>query len=184
MANDVTLPSKAAPRLKSETRIMHELGRRLVADAILTRHQLEDAVARSALLRKGFDRLLLDDQLAPEERILGLLAEITGIPFKPIASFALTPELVNRLPAQTALQYRIVPVSLANGVMTLAASHLGDLIEEESLQALLGATIRWVLCRRNDIDEAIKHFYGLGADLVRDLPASLRAGSAGTEAAP
>jgi type II secretory ATPase GspE/PulE/Tfp pilus assembly ATPase PilB-like protein len=153
----------------SEASLLHELGRRLVEGGDLTRQQLEDVVARGTLLDKALDRMVVDEGLVAEEKILAMLSEISGVPFQPIRAFAITAELVRRVPAHTALHYRVIPVDGREGTLTLATSHPYDATEQDSLQTLVGSGVRWVLCTRRDIEEALKHFYGLGADILKDL---------------
>ena len=173
----MSVPDASAPLSPPQRAVplpiaMQELGRRLVSQGLLTRNQLEDVLSRAALLGQELDQILTGEGLIPEDHILELLAEISRIPLRPIAQFTITQEIAHKVSAHTALHYRIIPVEFADGAMTIAASRLHDGAEQESLQMLTGGTVRWVLCKRSDIDEAIKHFYGIGADLVGDLGAA------------
>jgi type II secretory ATPase GspE/PulE/Tfp pilus assembly ATPase PilB-like protein len=181
MADEAPKLSRAPARVLSEAALMQELGSRLVAQGDLTRTQLEDAASRATLLGRSLDQVLLDEQLVPEDRVLALLSEITGIPARPIAAFTITPKTIATIQAHTALHYRIVPVEFSGETLTIATSHPYDLAEQESMQALFGAAVRWVLCSRHDIEEALKHFYGIGADIVKDM---LPAGRKGAEPQP
>lgn len=152
--------------LMTETAIYQEVGRLLVLRNQITRGQLADASVRASLLGKGLDEILLDERWVPEEAILSLLSEITGIPFLPLARYSIPREGISKVPAGTALTYRIIPVEIQDDVITIATHRSHEVTGHDSLQTLLGMRVRWVLCRRHEVDEAIKHFYGLGAHLM------------------
>jgi general secretion pathway protein E/type IV pilus assembly protein PilB len=163
-----------AGRRLSEAAVLQECGRLLVARRVLTRNQLEDAAGRARLLGQALDEVLLAEDLVKEDALLPLLSEISGHPVRPMASFEVPRSAVFRLPAATALQYRIVPVAADADGITIAAGRVHDHALTENLRTLLQTRVRWVLCRRREIEETLKHFHGIGADLVRDMGPAIR----------
>ncbi len=162
-------------RIASLSAVMQELGSRLFQAGRLTRNQIEEAAARAGLLGRPLDQLLIEEQLLPEETVLAELSTITGVPFVPISAFEIRRDLVAMVPARTALHYGIIPLDLRNGVLALATSRLYDLGEQENIETLLRSGVSWVLCTRRDVEEAVKHFYGLGADVLEEmLPGAAR----------
>lgn len=166
----------------TETSIYQEVGQRLVARNLLTRSQLDDAHIRSSLLGKGLDEVLLDERWVPETVILELLSEVTGIPFMPLARFSIPAEAIAKVSAGTAITFRIIPVAIEGDSITIATHRRHEVTGHDSLQTLLGMKVRWVLCRRHEVDEAIKHFYGLGAQLMATQPTA--PGDSATHPAP
>jgi general secretion pathway protein E/type IV pilus assembly protein PilB len=144
----------------------------------LTRTQLDDAASRALLLGRGLDQTLLEERLIGEDVLLTCLSEISGIPLVGMAQYDITSAVTARMPAATALHYRIAPVAAGKDTLTVATSRVYDRAEQESLQTLLQTGVEWVLCRRHEVDETIKHFYGIGADIIKDMPSLAR--SAGT----
>lgn len=169
MHNDTTRGGRSTHWRLSESALIQECGRLLVERQHLTRNQMEEASSRARLLNKPLDVVLMEEGLVPEEALLTVWSEITGVPVQPMANFEIKAALVARLPRSTAMQYRIVPVAGRTGGLTLATSRIYDRSVDESLQTLLQAKVDWVLCPRRDIDAAIKHFFGIGADIIEDM---------------
>ena len=155
--------------LMTESAIYQEVGRLLVERNSLTRGQLDDATVRSTLLGKGLDEVLLDENWVPEAVILELLSEVTGIPTMPMARFSIPREGIRKVPSGTALTYRIIPVAFSEESITIATHRIHEVTGHDSLQTLLRMPVSWVLCTRSEVDAAIKHFYGLGADLLKAM---------------
>ncbi len=180
MATESTPPRGAQSRILSESALLQECGRLLVTRQQLTRTQLDDAASRALLLGRGLDQTLLEERLIDEEALLACLSEISGIPLVAMAQYAITPAVTARMPAATALHYRIAPVAAEKDTLIVATSRVYDRAEQESLQTLLQTGVQWVLCRRHEVDETIKHFYGIGADIIKDMPSLARPGTSDT----
>jgi type II secretory ATPase GspE/PulE/Tfp pilus assembly ATPase PilB-like protein len=165
---EVTLrrPNRA---LMTESAIYQEVGRLLVERNSITRSQFDDANVRSTLLGKGLDEVLLEENWVPEAMILELLSEVTGIPTIPMARFSIPREGIRKVSAGTALTYRIIPVAFNDESITIATHRIHEVTGHDSLQTLLRMPVSWVLCTRSEVDAAIKHFYGLGADLLKAM---------------
>jgi len=156
----------------STVELMRELGVRLLREQYLTQTELTEATEHAALLGTKLDRLLISEHIVEEAVVLKTLSAITGIPFARLADRKIQPEALEVIPMRTALHYQLVPVGLVNNRLTLACDRVPEVTDEESLQALLGCSIRWILCPARDVSEAIKHFYGLGADLLQNIMAA------------
>jgi type II secretory ATPase GspE/PulE/Tfp pilus assembly ATPase PilB-like protein len=180
MPPESTPPRGAQSRILSEAALLQDCGRLLVSRQQLTRTQLDDASSRALLLGRGLDQTLLEERLISEDVLLACLAEISGVPLVAMAQYDITAAVVGQMPAATALHYRIVPVAAKKDTLTIATSRVYDRAEQESLQTLLQTRVEWVLCRRHEVDETIKHFYGIGADIIKDMPATAKPGTPGT----
>lgn len=167
--------------LMTEAAIYQEVGRLLVERGRITRSQFDDANVRSTLLGKGLDEVLLEENWVPEEVILQLLSEVTGIPTMPLARFDIPREGIRKVPSGTALTYRIIPVACSDEAITIATYRVHEVTGQDSLQTLLRMPVSWVLCKRSEVDAAIKHFYGLGADLVKAMDGAGRPPSSDKE---
>jgi type II secretory ATPase GspE/PulE/Tfp pilus assembly ATPase PilB-like protein len=145
---------------------MTELAQALMAEGLITRAQVDDLNSRRALTGESLDRLLLREGLVSETQLLTHLAALTNIPFRPIAEFKVTHDLVSKVPARVALRYRVAPAVLSGGVLTLAVNQVPPIMLGDNLRVMLGLAIDWVLCSESDILKTIKYFYGLGAETV------------------
>lgn len=165
-------PESVAPpterRFLSET-LMVELGQNLVAKGVINRRQLDDLNARRALTGETLDRLLVREGHVGEATVLGMLSELTRLPARSMAELTIQPEAVQRVPARVALRYRIMPIEIRQGVITLATAQVPSAASVDSLRLVLNLGIDWILCPESEIDKSIKHFYGLGVDAIDQL---------------
>lgn len=157
-----------------------DLAALLVERGRLTPEEVGPFTAEADRMGHSLDRLLLRSGRLEEADLLDLLAESSGIPVLRIAQDRVSPAAVAAVPVRTVAHYRMMPVQFEAGVLTLATDHLRDDEETDYLRVLLGHEISWVLSTRREIEESIKHFYGVGID--RYLNLSERPGHAGTDA--
>ena len=79
--------------------------------------------------------------------------------------------MIDSLPARVALRYRVAPVQLQGGVLTLAVPRVPTFTVVEGLRVVLDRPIQWVLCPTADVNRSLTYFYGLGAETVEKLVA-------------
>ncbi len=149
-------------RLPGEATIARRIGEKLVERELLDAEKVEQAQHRARWLKEPFDRLLIRDSLAEESVVQELLSEVTGIPVVSMARVELEEQAVHVVSVRVIASYRVVPVRLYGGAITLATDSVAELAREEELRVVLGHSIRWVLCRSHEITECIKHYYGVG----------------------
>ncbi|MDP6491523.1 MAG: GspE/PulE family protein [Kiritimatiellia bacterium] len=158
-------------RLPGEATIARRIGEKLVERELLDSKKVEQAQHRAHWLKEPLDRLLVRDGLADEVAVLELLSESTGIPVVSMARVELEEQAVKIVSVRVIASYRVVPVRLYGGAITLATDSVAELAREEELRVVLGHSIRWVLCRSHEITECIKHYYGVGIQALTGLDA-------------
>lgn len=146
-----------------------ELTQALVERGLVAREQIEELKMRGSLTGDRLDTMLVREHFVPEADVLSVLSALTNIPFRPVADFRIPPEAVARLPAKVALRYRVIPLALEGGVMTLGVHQVPSLAAADNLRMLLNAAIEWVLCTESDVSRTIQFFYGLGAETVAGM---------------
>lgn len=166
MTNENTSASAQRSIRYASDAVMAQLARELVREGKISQQQLNELNTRQALTGDSIDRLLIRESLLTESDVLETLSRITGIPFAPIARFQITPEIVGRLPARAALRYRTMPLAIEGAALKLATSRVPDQTSADSLRMLLGGPVNWVLCTESDVEQSLKHFYGLGAETI------------------
>ncbi len=146
-----------------------ELAERLMQDGLLTEAQLGEMQGRASLTGKTLDTLLFDESAVDEKALIARFAELSGIPFKNIGEFKIDPEAVAKVPAKIALRHRIVPLTLHNGILSLAVSRVPSLTTVDGLRMVLDTALDWVLVPTTDVARSLTHFYGLGAETIDQL---------------
>ena len=142
------------------------LGERLVEEGILTAPQLEIAVRLSRERNESLVRTLVRERFVPEARLLEALARQQGLPFLTLRETVVEPAAVAALSARFVSHYRVMPVRLAGGVLTVALSNPFDLSAVEDIESSLGLRVASALACEADILESIQRHYGVGAETV------------------
>jgi type II secretory ATPase GspE/PulE/Tfp pilus assembly ATPase PilB-like protein len=149
------------------------LGELLLAKELLSREQLERAQQAARKRNESLFKVLIRDRLVPEAQVLGLLAEQHHLAFVRLRELTLDPAAVKAVSAKFAAHYHIMPIRLAEGVLTLAVSNPFDTNASEDLETTLGYRTERVLACESDIAEAIRRHYGVGAETVERILADL-----------
>ncbi|MCG8431765.1 MAG: hypothetical protein MJA29_11405, partial [Candidatus Omnitrophica bacterium] len=83
--------------------------------------------------------------------------------------------VIGMVPARFAAHYKVIPVELVDGILTVAMADPLDVRTLDDLRLLLGVEARGVRVDEREIFEAIRHYYGVGAATLdalisRDAP--------------
>jgi hypothetical protein len=131
------------------------LARQIISPAQLAkarRHQARTgARLGDALVRLGY---------ATTEEILRACAESRGLAFLDLTGLTVPPAIIELVPESVARENLAFPVSLADGVLTVAVGDPTDFDTLQKLQFLLNRDVRPVLVPREQIIEAINRHYG------------------------
>jgi len=152
----------AALKLTSAAELQTRLADLVVQKGLVTRDRIEELQHRSKWLEEPLDRILMRENLLSEDAVLELVAQVTGIPLLQLAQIRVEEEAVKLVPPRVVAHYRIMPIRVYGGTITVATDRLGELGREDQLRLMLGCTVRWVLCKSHEISECIKHYYGVG----------------------
>lgn len=145
------------------------LGERLVEEGVLTAIQLETAVRLSRERNESLVKTLVRERIVPEDRLLQALARQQGIPFLALRDTPVEAAAIASLTARFVSHYRILPVRLAGGVLTIAVPNPFDLSAVEDIESSLGLRVALALACESDILEAVQRHYGVGAETVERI---------------
>lgn len=148
---------------------LRDLGMRLVDLGKLTADQWRQIQQQHTLTGTPVAELVRREHYATEAEVLTLLSDISGIPFEPLGTYTITPEIASRLTAKTALRYEVLPVQEEGSHIRLATSKLPEPMLEDSLRMLLGGQLEWILVLNSELEKSIAHFYGLGAQNIHEM---------------
>ncbi|MFC1497280.1 GspE/PulE family protein [Verrucomicrobiota bacterium] len=136
---------------------------------LLTREQLEEALEISKKTREPLNTVLVHGNFVSEADLLKILAEQHGIEFADLKKTVIEEKAVKSVSAKLASHYRIVPVRLESGVLTIAVSNPIDMAPAEDIETNLGFHVERILACKRDILEALRKHYGVGADTVERI---------------
>lgn len=156
------------PRYYGED-MVQEVVAQLLADGSISEDQLVEIQNRATLSLQPVDELIIAEKVVPEERILEIYSDLSGIPVRKIGDFKIDRQTIDKLPSRVAFRYKVAPVDFSDGIITLAASRVPHQMVVEGLRVVLDMPIRWILCPASDVARSLTYFYGLGAETVEKI---------------
>ncbi len=145
------------------------IGDILVEKGLITKDQLKVAINEQQKTGEFLGWILVRSKVITERRMLEALAEQQGIPFVDLKEITPSDDAVKTVKAKFVWHYKVVPVSVENGVLTVAVSDPFDMWPIDDLEAHLGYKVEKALATQSDIAEAIKKYYGVGADTIETI---------------
>jgi general secretion pathway protein E/type IV pilus assembly protein PilB len=145
------------------------IGDILIEKKMITPVELEKALQEQRRTKQSLGVLLVNMGYITEEALLKTLAEQQGMLFVELRNITIDERALKIVPAKLAIHYKIMPITLLEGALTIAISDPFDMWPVDDLETHLGCRIERVLATHKDISEALKKYYGVGADTVEQL---------------
>ena len=155
------------------------LGDILVEKKVITPQELEIAIREHQRTKEFLGKTLVRLGYVSEKKILQILAQQQGIPFTELGKMEIPSRVIENVPAKFAWHYKIMPVNIEGNVLTVAISDPFDVWPLDDLETNLSYRVDKVLSTSADITEAIKKYYGVGAETIERILAQ-EAGEHGT----
>ena len=121
---------------------------------------------------------LLDSGRIDEETFLAQLATRVGLGYvaNPLPDSADAPEMKRLLPPRVALKHRLLPLKIQEDEgepgtrkLVIAAYDPFDLIAHQAVAREVDAPVRWEIAPRKRLLNAMRDFYGVGADTFEEI---------------
>ena len=106
---------------------------------------------------------------AKEADFLRKTGEFLGFDFVELDKAQPRPDVLQKLPASAVYQYNVLPVKFADGALTVVSSDPFSTMAADGLRLAAGCPVKIALAPREEIDKAIKKFYGVGADAIEKM---------------
>lgn len=145
------------------------LGDILVEKKIITPYELELAVKEQQKTKEALGRVLVRMGFITERQLLQILSEQQGIAFIDFEKIKIDDKVLKDVPAKFAVHYKVMPVSIEGHILTIATSDPFDMWFIDDIEANLGFRVERVLATSSDIFEAIRKYYGVGADTIERI---------------
>jgi type IV pilus assembly protein PilB len=143
------------PRKKQLGTVLRE--RKHISDSALE-HALEEQKHKLAMLGE----ILLQSGKVAKPDLIAALEEISGVRYLDLETTPVNPELLERLPRETAERNSAIPVARHGARIRVAMSRPQDLAVVDELRFRLGAEIEPCLAFRDEILAAITKYYPSG----------------------
>jgi type II secretion system protein E len=104
-----------------------------------------------------------------EELFLQRLAEKLGWPFLDLPRITVAPEAQKKITTKVAFQYAVMPTTLQGNVLQVAVSNPFDAALLNAVQFNAQCTVQFGLAPRDEIEKALKKYYGVGAETLDQM---------------
>ena len=104
-----------------------------------------------------------------EAEFLQKTGEVLGLDFVDLEKVQPRPDVLGKLPASAVYQYNVLPIRFADGMLTVVSSDPFSTTAGDGLRLASGCPVKIALAPREEIDKAVKKFYGVGADAIEKM---------------
>ncbi len=147
------------------------IGELLIDEKVITSEQLEAGLKEQKKTGKFICQTISDMGFSTEEKIFSVLSRQLGIPYVRIKDKKIDKFIIEKVPAKFASHYKLMPIELKGKTLTVVLTDPFDVHTLDDIKLLLGLEIHPVLGGEKDILEAIKKYYGIGADTIERIMA-------------
>jgi len=146
-----------------------KLGEMLIEENVITPEQLEEALREQLKTKELLGTSIIRLGFAKEEEVLQALSDKLGVSYIKIRELEINPEVIEKVPAKFACYYKIIPIKLDGNRLNLVMTNPLDLGLIDDVKLVLGFEIEPCLAGERDILEAIKKYYGVGAETIEKI---------------
>lgn len=138
------------------------IGQMLIKAGLITSEQLEEALdAQRVEGGKTFENLIRLGHLN-KEALHDFLSKQPGVATIKLANYKIEHDLVDLIPKELALREKILPIDRLGKLLTIAMACPTDIETVEEIQRVTGLKVKAMLCRLDDIEQAVEKLYGKG----------------------
>ncbi len=153
-----------------------KLGEMLVRKGRLTPAELIGYLRAHKDQRRPLGQILVDEKVLTADELTKILGEQLGIPHVWLRKGLIDPRIVHVLPKETAQRYKVIPMFRIHKKLVLAATDPNAVFVFDEVARLTGLEVLPVLCRGDDISDAINECYRENVS-IDDVMASVEAAS-------
>jgi type II secretion system protein E len=145
------------------------LGEMLVQKGLITQKELELGLREHQKTGQFLGTTLVKLGFIKEEELYPVLSEQLNIPYVKIKALNIDPAIFEKIPAKFACHYKLVPIKFEKDIFTVAVEDPLDIRTLDDLKLLLGYDVVGILATESDIAEAIRKYYGIGAETIEQI---------------
>jgi len=131
----------------------------LIAQQLVKPDQLDKLGAESSRNGKSFARLLIDQGVVSEAKLIELLSNAFGLPMISLEKYRMDPAVTRLIPERFARQYNLIALAKFGERLVVAMSDPMNIVAIDDLKALTQVAIDPVLASEAEIRRAIEQAY-------------------------
>jgi len=145
------------------------IGQMLIEEGVITSEQLQMGLMEQKKTGDFICTVLVKLGYIKEEAIFNLLSRQLNIPYIKLNAIDIEPLVIQKVPAKFASHYKIIPLEFKNNILTIAMTDPLDVRTLDDIRLLLGVEVKGVLASELEILEAIRKYYGVGAETLEKI---------------
>ena len=139
--------------------ISKQLGELLLEKGIITKEQLNKALAIQKERGGLIGQILVGLAYATEEQIAQALKVQYGFPYLPLLNYDIDSELIKLIPENVAKQYCLVPIDKIGNNLTIAMGNPLNIQAVEDVELITNCKVQIFVSTITDVNNAIKKYY-------------------------
>ncbi|CAB4848651.1 unannotated protein [freshwater metagenome] len=148
---------------------MKQLGEILLTGGLVSRTQLEEALAEQTELGRSLGRILVDRGVLTEAQLVAALAAQIGMRFVDLSDIQVDGSALARVPGYVARRHTAIPIGFEDGKLVVAMADPANVFAIDDIRSVAGngghLDIKPVVATRNDVVAAIDRYYRAGEEL-------------------
>jgi len=143
----------------SPTAKRRKLGELLVRKGRITPDQLTAYLRAQKENHRPLGEILVNDKVLTADELTRALGEQLGVPHVWLRKGLIDPRIVHLLPKETAQRFQVIPMFRVDNKLTLATTDPNAVFIFDEVARITGLEVLPVLCRAEDINDAIGECY-------------------------
>ncbi|UCG13742.1 MAG: type IV-A pilus assembly ATPase PilB [Deltaproteobacteria bacterium] len=145
--------------------MVQKLGNFLVREGLISAQQLESALQEQKANGGMLGSHLVKMGFLEEAELMEFLSKQFGVPSTDPSKLDVDPEVIEMIPANIVMKYKIVPISLEGQTLTIAMVEPSNIFIIDDIKFLTRKNIRVTVATESSIKLAMDRFYDTGATL-------------------
>lgn len=151
---------------------LDRLKQAMITDGLTTKQQLENAEITAQRENEPLSRILVKSGLVTKKQLISFVEDKIHIPYVDLKNYIIDRKILEIVSEKIARRYKIIPLFLIEGVLTIAMSNPLDIISLDDISAVVEYKVEPVIASEESIIETIDQWYGMGnarAELIEQL---------------
>lgn len=145
------------------------IGQFLIMKGLINVESLERALLDQEQRKNLLGETLIKLGLITADQFYTALSEQLGLEYVILRDVRIDAATINEIPAKFACHYELMPIKIENNIITVAMANPMDIHTIDDIKLLLKKEVKTVLAGRMDILDAIKKYYGVGAETIERI---------------
>ncbi len=141
------------------------LGQLLLWNKIITQEQLDEALEEQKKTNKKLGSILIEKGFVDEKTLNDFLSKQYGVEPIDISSINIPKEVIEKIPAQIAKKYTLIPIAIKGNKIEVAISDPTNIFALDDVRFATGMTAVPYLSNESAILKAIDKYYGTSKEL-------------------